>query len=91
MATSAQLAQYCVDHHYILSQGTHMNTMFAGTLLGDVIIAVAGFVVGHLGWAGMKALYTTARSDISALTAPKTVTVPTTITTVTTGTATVTS
>lgn len=80
MATTAQLAQYCVDHGYALKvQGHHMNSMFAGTLVGDLIIAAGGFLVGHYGipatWAALKSIYAKIRSEFSAAKATPTVTV----------------
>lgn len=77
MTTASQLAQYCVDHGYSLkTQGTHM---FAGTLVGDAIIAVGGFLVGHYGipatWTALKSIYAKIRSEFSAAKATPTVAV----------------
>ncbi len=63
MATPSQLAQYCIDHHYVLStQGKHMTSWISWTLAADVGIFAAGWVLGRWGWdvvvSWIKAAYT---------------------------------
>lgn len=70
MATATQLAQYCVDHGYVLKtqiqQGKHMTSyLIPGTLTFDVILVALAYTVGRVGlpvfWADLKALYTKIR------------------------------
>jgi len=66
MSTAAQLAQYCVDHHYTLASSTptkgtfHMATIFDSWTVGVIAGAVLAYLVICVGlvklWADIKAI-----------------------------------
>jgi hypothetical protein len=67
--TAAQLAQYCVDHHYTLqTQGTHMTSWINWTIAGDVGIFAAGWVLGRWGWDVVVSWIKAAATKISGAT-----------------------
>lgn len=54
MATATQLAQYCVDHGFVLktslSQGKHMTSYIPAFLtVNNLVVGAVGWVVGHWG------------------------------------------
>ena len=76
MATATQLAQYCVDHGYVLkTQGKHMTSyLIPGTLTFDAILVALAYTVGRVGipafWADLKALYSKVRGVASTTVTP---------------------
>lgn len=85
MATPAQLSQYCTDHGFKLTQGTH-HMDFASinwTIVGLVVAAFVGFEIGHY---GLQAIYNWIKTKVSNVqtkvtSTPNTPTVPSTVVT----------